>query len=275
MKKIAHFISTILVYRAPGLQVLAIVCLLGIFGQACVPQKKLTYFQQAEGNTIDTAFNPIRQDYPLQAGDVLSVKLTGPDPAALAPFGTENAASSGQQVTNIQLFVTGYSISDSGTVKLPVIGPVYVQGLTMVAAQKKIQKEIEVYVKNALVNLRLVSFKISVLGEVRTPGTFYIYNERLTLLEALGYAADLTDLANREQIKLIRNRNGQVKIVNLDITKRQFLGSPYFFLQPNDVIYVEPISSKAARLNLPALSVVLAALTSVLVLVNIIVSARN
>lgn len=236
---------------------------------SCVPRKKLIYFQTT--HTQDSTFTPLRTDYPLQPGDVLSIKFTGPDPVALAPFGQENIPTGTAQVSNIQLFVQGYSINDSGLVRLPVIGQVKVAGMTLQQADKLMQDEIRQYVHNAVAQVRLVSFKITVLGEVRVPGTLYVYNQRLSLPEALGYVGDLTDLGNREHIRLIRNRQGKVTVTTLNLTDRRLLGSPYFYLQPNDVIYVEPIANKADRLNLPTLTVLFSALSTVLVLVSILV----
>lgn len=239
-------------------------------GQGCIPRKKLAYFQQAAGQR-DSTFSPTRTDYPLQPGDLLSLRFTGPDPVAIQPFGQENITSANAQVTNIALFVQGYSVSDSGLVDVPVIGRIKVAGLSVEQAERVVQTKLDAFVRSAVVKARLVSFKVSVLGEVRTPGTLYVYNERLTLLEALGYAGDLTDLGNREHIRLIRNRSGKVTLYTLNLTDRRLLGSPYFYLQPNDVIYAEPIANKADRLNLPALSILLSAITSLLVLVSILV----
>ena len=240
-------------------------------GGGCIPRKKLAYFQAPSERRVDSTFSPTRTDYPLQPGDLLSLRFTGPDPVAIQPFGQENITSANAQVTNIALYVQGYSVSDSGMVDVPVIGRMKVGGLTVEQAERVVQTKLNAFVRGAVVKARLVSFKVSVLGEVRTPGTLYIYNERLTLLEALGYAGDLTDLGNREKVMLIRNRSGKVSLYTLNLTDRRLLGSPYFYLQPNDVIYVEPIANKADRLNLPALSILLSAITSLLVLVSILV----
>jgi len=144
-------------------------------------------------------------------------------------------------------------------------------GRPVVDVERDIQTALDLYLKGALVKVRLLSYKVTILGEVRSPGTFYIYNDRLTLPEALGYAGDLTDLADRAHLRLIRRVGNQVAVYKLDLTDRRLLGSPFFYLQPNDAIYVEPIRSKADRLNLPAVSILISALTAVVVVIGIIV----
>ena len=233
----------------------------------CIPRKRLAYFQSVRG---DTAFNPVRAVYQLQPGDVLSIKYSGPDPLALTPFGVENSPIQGIGLSNVQAFITGYSISDSGTVYLPQLGNIPATGRTIHQVEALVQERLNTFVRGAVAKVRLVSFKVSVLGEVRTPGTYYIYNEMLTLPEALGYAGDMTDAADRRYLRLVRRRQGgEVTITTIDITDRRLLGSPNFYLQPNDVLYAQPLPQKADRLNLPALSVALSALTTVLVIINI------
>ena len=231
------------------------------------------YFQGSDRS--DTTYYPLRQPYPLQPGDLLSIKFSGPDPVALAPFGTDNTAQSNAQASNTQLFVQGYSISDSGFVQVPVLGKIQAGGRTVAQVDQEVQQMLNQFVKNAVSKVRMVSFKISVLGEVRNPNTLYVYNDKLTILEALGYAGDLTDAANRQRIKLIRSRFGKVNVYTIDITSKRLLGSDLFYLQPNDVLYVEPIGAKTDRLNLPTLSILLSAATTVLVLVSIILSLRK
>ncbi|MEJ1929602.1 polysaccharide biosynthesis/export family protein [Nostoc sp. NIES-2111] len=226
----------------------------------------MAYFQPTYGQ--DTSFSPPRLPYRLQAGDVLSVKYSGPDPIALAPFGAESNATPSAAMSNLQVFLAGYSVSDSGTVYLPVLGNFSVVNRTIDDAENMIQQRLNTMVRGAVARVRLVSFKVSVLGEVRTPGTYYIYNELLTLPEALGYAGDLTDAADRRQVRIVRRRQNKVYITTLDLTDRRLLGSPNFYLEPNDVVYVVPLSQKADRLNLPALSIGLSALSTVLIILN-------
>jgi polysaccharide biosynthesis/export protein len=237
----------------------------------CIPRGRLAYFQPNKTAKPDSLFSPPRTPYLLQPGDVLSIKFSGQDRAALAPFGQENEPTAAGLGTTQQAFIQGYSISDSGTLFLPVLGRLLVGGQTTEAAQLILQNAVSRYVNGAVARVRLISFKVSVLGEVRAPGLYYINNERCTLPEALGYAGDLTDAANRRSLRLIRNNQGKLTVYSINLTDRRLLASPLFYLQPNDVVYAEPIASKADRLNLPALGVVLTALTTILVSLNFFV----
>jgi polysaccharide export outer membrane protein len=116
-------------------------------------------------------------------------------------------------------------------------------------------EKIDKYVSNALVKVKLVSFKVTVLGEVKSPGVHYIYNDRASILEVIGYAGDLTDLANRHNIKLIRTINNKVQMSNLDLTDRRL---------------VEPMKAKNFRLNLPAISLIISSITTVLVIISLV-----
>jgi polysaccharide export outer membrane protein len=203
-------------------------------------------------------------------GDIIKVSYSGPDPAALAPFGTETTAGQSSTANNFSAYLSGYSVSDSGTVFLPILGTFKVADKPLNEVEALIQTKLDTYVRNAAVKIRLVSFKISVLGEVRLPGTYYIYNEMLTIPEALGYAGDMTDNADRTQIRLIRRKQGVVTINTIDMTSSDVLGSKNFYLQPNDVLYAVPINQKADRLNLPTLSVGISSITAMLVIYNIL-----
>lgn len=238
-------------------------------GASCIPRKRLAYLQASA--SADSVFNPVRKRYVLQPGDVLSIRYSGPDPAALQPFGAEGAQTQGTSTSSpAQVYLSGYSITDSGQIELPVLGRFNVGNRPVADAEALVQTALDRYVKGARAKVRLASFKVSVLGEVRSPGLYYVYNERLTLLEGLGYAGDLTDAANRRHLRLLRTVQGRITITTLDLTSRTLLASPYFFLQPNDVLYAEPLPSKADRLNLPAISIGVSGVTAIIVLINLL-----
>ena len=252
-----------------GTLYLLLVMLLAFSTVSCVSRKKLSYFQNLPNK--DVTFTPPLTPYRLQTGDVLKVAYTGPDPAALAPFGSEASTTTSPSVSNLQVYLMGYSVSDSGSIFLPGLGKIMAGNHTLEEVEKEIQVKLNTLVRNATAKVRLVSFKISILGEVRTPGTYYIYHERLTIPEALGYASDMTDNADRHELKLIRRKQGVVTITSIDMTDPAILGSPTFYLQPNDVLYAVPIAQKADRLNLPVVAVGISGFTAFLVLLSLLV----
>lgn len=155
-------------------------------------------------------------------------------------------------------------------ISLPEVGDIKVGGLTLEQAQAKIKEAVGVYVNNTTILVKLVSFKITVLGEVRNPGYYYIYNEQATVLEGLGIAGDLTDFGNRENITLIRQTGQGNETILINLKDPRLLASPYYYLQPNDAIYVQPLPAKALRSNLGALGIFFAGISTVILILNFI-----
>jgi polysaccharide export outer membrane protein len=148
------------------------------------------------------------------------------------------------------------------------MGEVTIKNLTIEDAQKLIQQNVNKYLTKATVIVKLTSFKITVLGEVKNPGIIYIYNSQVTLLETLGMAGDLTPFANRKNVKLIRQMPTGTQVVFLDLTSGNLLSSKYFYLMPNDVIYVEPFKARANRTNLEILGIIFAGLTTAVLILS-------
>ncbi len=160
------------------------------------------------------------------------------------------------------LFLDGYSIDTSGKITVPILGELMVKGLTVEEAQQFIQTSANKYFNNAIVIVKLISFKVTVLGEVKNPGYYYVYNNQATALEALGMAGDLTNFGNRKNVKLLRQKATGTEVILLDLTDADLLKSEYFYLKPGDVLYVEPLKARSKRSNLELLSVVFAATTT-------------
>ena len=133
-----------------------------------------------------------------------------------------------------------YMVNADGDIHFPVLGKLEVGGLTTKQINEKLTLILEDYIKNPIINIRLTNFKVTVLGQVASPGTFTIPNERISILEAIGLAGDLEIHGKRKTVMLIREQNGQRMFVNIDLTNKQLFSSPYFYLSQNDVIYVEP-----------------------------------
>jgi polysaccharide export outer membrane protein len=245
-------------------------CLL-VFVSSCIPTKNLVYFPNPQYNT--TELTPIinkANSYRLQPRDVLSVRIKTLDPESSEYFNlnSENAFFNYNQAS---AYINGYSIDEKGNIDLPEAGPVNVAGLTVNEAQAKIQKSFSNYLKRATIVVKLVSFKITVLGEVNNPGHYYIYNNQATLLEGLGFAGDMTDFGNRENITLVRQTNTGLGAVLINLKDAGALSSQFYYLQPNDVIYVQPLKAKNTRSNLNALnvlSIAFGAISSFVLLTN-------
>lgn len=141
----------------------------------------------------------------------------------------------------------GYLIDKEGYIDFPVLGRVKLAGMSKVEAKKMLTTQLESYVKEPIVNIRYLNYKITVVGEVNKPSSFIIPSERINVLEALGMAGDMTHFGKRENVLLIREVEGVRTVIQMDLNSKEILNSPYFFLQPNDIIYVEPHRMKAVQ----------------------------
>jgi len=168
------------------------------------------------------------------------------------------------------LFINGYTVSDSGNIEIPVLGRVLVAGKTMDEAISSIRQRADKYLKDATVIVKLISFKVSVIGEVNRPGTYNNFNNQLTVLEAISMAGDITDYGNRKKILVLRPTYNGTRSFRLDLTSRNILTSDGFFLLPNDIIYVEPIKSKTFRINLPTISLAFTSISTLILILNYI-----
>lgn len=143
-----------------------------------------------------------------------------------------------------QSSVTGYLVGKDGMINLPYIGDVFVRGLTTEQIKDTVSAKMSFYFKDPVVNVRFANFKVTVLGEVKNPSTFLVPNEKPTIIDALGLAGDLTIYGKRDNVMLIRDGDGRKEISRLNLDSSKTISSPYFYLRPNDVVYVEASASK-------------------------------
>jgi polysaccharide biosynthesis/export protein len=222
---------------------------------SCIPNKRLIYFPDKDLKTgyLKEIENkpPV---YKLQPRDVLAINVKSADPKSANFY---NLQSDGPMIAfNEGIgFLGGHSINESGFITLPQLGKIKLSGLTITEAQDILEEKLREFLLDATVLVKMVSFKVTVLGEVRNPGHFYIYNDQSTVLECLGRAGDLTDFGNRQNITLIRQNENGVGATILDLKDPKLLSSEYYFVQPNDVIYVQPMRQKSARGNIGTLNI--------------------
>jgi polysaccharide export outer membrane protein len=216
-----------------------------LFVTGCKTKERLVYFN-GKSSSNDTIVKAFKYAISLKPDDILSIVITSEDPEAIIPFNQTVMGSSSQQSgysTGIS-FPNGYLIDANGEISMPVIGKIKVGGMDRIAATSAIQTKLREYVSDAIVRLSIENFKITVLGDVKTPGTFKIPNERITILEALGLAGDLKITGNRK-IVVIRDNNGTIEQIPIDLTSATTFESEAYYLRQNDVVYVEP--NMAAR----------------------------
>ena len=187
----------------------------------------------------------------IQPDDILHIQVFSIDPVAAQPFNTVNMAA-GANANRDALQLSGYLVDKEGMIDFPIIGRLKVSGLGIIEAKETIHKALEVYLKEPVVNIRLLNFRVNVLGEVASPGTFSIPNDRLTAIEAIALAGDLTVFGRRDSILLVRENNGQREYGYLDLNTKEIFHSPYYYLQQNDVLYIQPLPTKITQVRDPA-----------------------
>ena len=218
------------------------------FATSCISQKEITYFQPT-AITNDTVKSDITQKYTLhlKPGNIISVGVSSISPEANTMFNPylimQPMTYQNQQTNNLSPAI-GYLVDDEGAVSLPMVGKVIVAGLNTEEAGDSIVKKLEKYLINPTVNVRMLNYIVSVMCEVTKPSVYTIPNERITLPEVLSLAGDLTIFAKRDNVLVIREEDGKREFGRVDLTKRDFLNSPYYYLRPNDVVYVEPGKGK-------------------------------
>ena len=204
---------------------------------SCASRKDLVYFQP-DSTALHTSYELNAPK--LQAGDILTISVTADDIRATQPFNQINAYSATGTIQSTNPFLPTYTIDNNGYIDFPKLGKVKLIGKTRTEAIDYLRNEVSKYIVDPGVNINIRNFRVTVLGEVRTPGTYTIDNDRITLLEALGLAGDLTINGVRNNVLVIREQNGIKQEYRVDLTQRDALNSPVYYLAQNDVIYVEP-----------------------------------
>lgn len=238
-------------------------CLLGLAVQmlsSCNNYKQIPYFKDLPDSTyLYTKGHDMEgaayQDLVIQQDDVLQVTITTLDPSMTQALGLPGqmdlmqdplTVNSTNNANSASRNVPGYIVDKEGYIELPLAGKAKVAGLTTSEAKELIrQKALQLY-RDPVVNLRLANFKITVLGEVQRPGSYLVTSEKVTLLDALGLAGDMTIYGKRENVLLVRREGKKQKMVRFDLNSTEPIQSPYFYLKQGDVLYVEPGKGKAA-----------------------------
>jgi polysaccharide export outer membrane protein len=203
---------------------------------ACTSPKKMVYFQ----STVPEEVQDVLLDYDpkIQPGDLVTIHVSGIDPIAAATFNIYETTGVGTPKK------VPYLVNKEGTINFPVLGAVMAKGLTTLELTTYLEANLEEFLVKPIVNIRFINFKISVMGDVKSPGAYTIPNERITIVEALVLAGDLTIQGKRKNVLLIREIDGKRTFITMDLTNRELFKSPYYYLAQNDVVYVQPNKAK-------------------------------
>ena len=231
------------------INIILIVSTLLIF-TGCTTQKKLAYFNTvtaSSAESINAQLKNERADARILTDDRLSITVSALDPNAVAIYNLPfvSFASPGSDQIYASPVLQSYLVNSQGNINFPVLGEIKLEGLTLTEAGNLIKNKLAEHVADPIVNIQFVNFRITVLGEVLRPGQFPVTNERVTILDALGLAGDMTAYGRRDNVLLTRNNNGKLEFARINLNSDEVFKSPYFYLQQNDVIYVEPNTVKS------------------------------
>lgn len=208
------------------------------------------------------------QDYHLSVGDNLYIKVRSLDESSNNFFnnmGDENRTSG---YNDASIYLNSYTVDPQGNIVFPFIGPVQVLGKTLDETREIIENIMNEYLKETTIIVKLVNYNITFVGEVRRPGEYKIYQDKINIFEAISAAGDITDYGNRNEVKLLRTSDNGTEMHILDLTKENIIESPYYFLKPNDVIYVEPLKGKQFAFSTFPYALIFSTITTLIVLLT-------
>jgi len=242
---------------------------------SCTSQKKLAYLNNLP-DTIEPQYFPIDvPEYRVQYRDILYITAN-----AMTPQGSIEDLLHGNrgynQVAYIRdeasQYIMGYDVDKEGNIFIPVIGKVQVSDRTLKEIRILLQEEVDKYFNNTYVECKLLSFKFTVLGEARAPGTYVNYNNYLTVLEAVGRAGGVGDYGRRDRVLVIRPTDEGSKTYRINLQDKYLLTSEAYFLQPNDVVVIEPVRHKIFNMNLPTVSFIITTVSSVITMTLLLIN---
>lgn len=238
--------------RARSLSISLIFLGLAVIFGSCVDTKKVTYFNTLNEGVIPTTVTNLEPV--IQKSDILSITVSSPNPEATAIYNAPNMiALSTNNISGAGNIApaSGYLVNQEGNIEFPGLGNIMLAGLTKQKAKEVITKLLvdNKLLVDPIVTIRYLNYRVTVLGEVARPGVQVVPNEKISLLEALGLAGDLTIYARRDNVLLIREEKGSRLVKRINLNSSDILTSPYYYLKSNDVIYVESNSAKVASAN--------------------------
>jgi polysaccharide biosynthesis/export protein len=242
-----------------------------VFFTSCTSTSKTAYFYNVKDTTFYSAGGD--QQAPIQPNNILSVTISSLNAEASAPFNPPVYVSNrSTTVSGTQTETGGYLVAEDGTIQLPVLGSVKAAGLSKQQLKENITRLIlqKKLLVDPIVEIRFLNFEVTVIGEVAHPTVITVPSEKISLLKAIGLAGDLTIYGKRDNVLLIREENGKKKTRHIDLNSSNFLNSPYYYLQPNDVVYVEPNKAKVASASRSTqyLPVILSGLSVVVIVLD-------
>ncbi|MCU4173899.1 polysaccharide biosynthesis/export family protein [Carboxylicivirga sp. N1Y90] len=219
---------------------------------SCVSLKKSIYLQgdlAKDLEEIENTYNPEKSSYLIKPNDNLFIRVTSLDSRTSAFLNNDMGNSSSNIDNAMAASLVGYRVDLDGSINYPFVGKIYVANLTLDQIRDKIQLAVSKFIEESSVNVKLLNDNITIIGEVVNPGRFLLYAEEVNILEAISMAGDMTDFSNRKKVRLIRQDGDTKQMVVINTLDENIMFSPYYYLKPGDIVYVEPRRLKSWDLS--------------------------
>jgi polysaccharide export outer membrane protein len=211
---------------------------------SCSTRKEVVYYQDIDSREF-VSIESINTHPKIQINDILKISTSALNPESVIPYNFNTGEGSSVQTNQVELLkLSGYLVNSEGEINFPQLGKIKVEGKTTQDIQDILEEKLSKFIKSPTVIVRIINYKFTVQGEVRQPGTFEIIEENMTLPQALGLAGDLTINGRRDNVLIYRQEGGSRKVKRIDLTQTDWMNTEYFFVKPNDFIYVEPNNPK-------------------------------
>jgi polysaccharide biosynthesis/export protein len=245
-----------------------VLCLVTILISSCVTNKKLTYLQSEGPREEFIAITPAT--YIIQPYDNLYIRVVTPDPKLAEMFNTMPATVASLSVNELSADILSYTVDDDGKIELPYAGKFMVAGKTLNQIKEELDIALKSYITDAVVTVKMINNYVSIIGEVQNPGKYPIYKNRLNIFQALAMAGDLDKYSNRQKIQIIRQTPEGNTVKEFSLKDRSIIGSQFFYVMPNDVIYAPPMKGRFFQMDAFPYSVILSTITTFVLIWNVI-----
>jgi len=243
---------------------------------SCVSNKKIIYLQNKaiSHDSVGNASLYKRFTYKVQINDIIQVNVRSKNPSAASFFNIIENNTGQIAISEVTNYLNGYSVDELGSINIPNIGKIMVVGLTIDEIKVLVETRVKEYINDAFVVVKLSGINYSVIGVANRPGRYILYSNQLTIFEAIANAGDLQDIANRRKIKLIRQYPDGIRSHLLDLTDKEIISSPYYFIQPNDLIYIQPLKVRSLGIGTTGFSTLQGVVTVLSVILLVITLSR-
>ena len=245
--------------------------LMAMLFASCVPQKKMLYLKEAQMLAENQSINYVNDrsiNYKLQPGDNLFIHFVNTiDERSMVLLNGGN--TSNYVSSDASIYLRSYTLDEDGYIEMPLVGKIELKNLTVDEAKDRLQSVLNQYINETTIIVKLSNFNLTVLGEVSRPGMYKVYQSQINLFEAISLAGNMTNFAKIEEVRIIRQTDNGSEIITVDMGSADILASPYYYLKPNDIIYVEPLKIKQWGFTTFPYSIVLSIITMVITLYNL------